>query len=420
MRSFHEVARVLRHRDYRWLWASQSTSVIGDSIVVVALGLFVIDRTGSATDLGLVLAANALPMVVFLLIGGVWADRLPRHVVVIATDLTRFALHALLAVLIFTGEITILQLAAIEALFGAAEAFFRPAVSGLVPQTVPEADIQQANALLGISRNGASFVGPALATGLVLTVGAGWAFALDAATFLVSAACMSRVRPRRREPGAAPAVVGASASVWSEVREGYREVRSRAWIWVTLVAFSVVVFAGVTPLFVLGAIVARARYGHTAVFGVLIAVLGVGTIAGSLAGVTWRPRHPMRMAMFVIMLWPPSMLLFGAGVTLWIVLPAVALGGLGIALFDVLWLTALAERIPPEKLSRVTSYDWLISGALSPIGFIVAGPLASALGAVAVLLGGTLVTAIALAAALVPRETWRLERLPVDRVGSTT
>jgi len=420
VRSFHEVARVLRHRDYRWLWASQSTSVIGDSIVVVALGLFVIDRTGSATDLGLVLAANALPMVVFLLIGGVWADRLPRHVVVIATDLTRFALHALLAVLIFTGEITILQLAAIEALFGAAEAFFRPAVSGLVPQTVPEADIQQANALLGISRNGASFVGPALATGLVLTVGAGWAFALDAATFLVSAACMSRVRPRRREPGAAPAVVGASASVWSEVREGYREVRSRAWIWVTLVAFSVVVFAGVTPLFVLGAIVARARYGHTAVFGVLIAVLGVGTIAGSLAGVTWRPRHPMRMAMFVIMLWPPSMLLFGAGVTLWIVLPAVALGGLGIALFDVLWLTALAERIPPEKLSRVTSYDWLISGALSPIGFIVAGPLASALGAVAVLLGGTLVTAIALAAALVPRETWRLERLPVDRVGSTT
>ena len=420
MRSFHEVARVLRHRDYRWLWASQSTSVIGDSIVVVALGLFVIDRTGSATDLGLVLAANALPMVVFLLIGGVWADRLPRHVVVIATDLTRFALHALLAVLIFTGEITILQLAAIEALFGAAEAFFRPAVSGLVPQTVPEADIQQANALLGISRNGASFVGPALATGLVLTVGAGWAFALDAATFLVSAACMSRVRPRRREPGAAPAVVGASASVWSEVREGYREVRSRAWIWVTLVAFSVVVFAGVTPLFVLGAIVARARYGHTAVFGVLIAVLGVGTIAGSLAGVTWRPRHPMRMAMFVIMLWPPSMLLFGSGVTLWIVLPAVALGGLGIALFDVLWLTALAERIPPEKLSRVTSYDWLISGALSPIGFIVAGPLASALGAVAVLLGGTLVTAIALAAALVPRETWRLERLPVDRVGSTT
>ncbi len=409
---------MLRHRDYRFLWLSQTTSSIGDAIVFVALALFVIDRTGSPTDLGLVLAAGTVPLLVFLLVGGVWADRLPRHAVVIVTDLTRFALHGLLAVLIFTGEVTIWQLVVIEALFGAAEAFFRPAISGLVPQTVPEPDIQQANALMGMSRNAATLAGPALATVLVLTAGAGWAFALDAATFLVSAACLTQVRPRRRELASSPDPpvpadgAGARASVWSEMREGYREVRSRAWIWATLVAFSVINLTGLAPLFVLGPIVARERYGHTAIYGVVIAILGIGTIAGSLAGINWRPRHPMRMATLAIMLWPPSIVLFGAGVTLWLVLPAAALAGLGVALFDVWWLTALAERVPPDKLSRVTSYDWVVSNGLLPLGLILVGPLASALGAVAVLIAGSTLAGVAIALALLSRETWTLERLP--------
>jgi MFS family permease len=415
VRSLRDIARVLRHRDYRFLWLSQTTSSIGDAIVFVALALFVIDRTASPTDLGLVLAAGTVPLLVFLLFGGVWADRLPRHAVVIVTDLARFTLHALLAVLIFTGEVTIWQLVVIEALFGAAEAFFRPAISGLVPQTVPEPDIQQASALMGMSRNAAILVGPALATALVLTAGAGWAFAVDSATFLASAACLTQVRPRRRELASSPAeppADGVRPSVWSEMRAGYREVRSRAWIWATLLAFSVTNFAGLAPLFVLGPIVARERYGHTAIYGVVVAVLGAGTIAGSLAGVNWRPRHPMRMAILVIMLWPPSIVLFGAGVTLWVVLPAVALAGLGVALFDVWWLTALAERVPPDKLSRVTSYDWVVSQGLLPLGLILAGPLASALGAVAVLIAGSALAAVALAAALLPRETWTLEHLP--------
>jgi MFS family permease len=414
VRGLREIGRVLRHRDYRWLWASQSTSVIGDSIVFVALALFVIDRTGSATDLGLVLAAGTLPLLVFLLLGGVWADRLPRHAVVIATDLVRFALHALLAALIFTGEIRIWELVVIEALFGAAEAFFRPAVSGLVPQTVPEADIQQASALLGMSRNVATFAGPALATALVLAAGAGWAFALDAVTFLISAACLTQVRPRRRELASpvAPASVDVRPSVWAEMRDGYRAVRSRAWIWSILLGFAVVNFAGLAPLFVLGPVVARENYGHTAVYGVVVAILGIGTVAGSFAGVVWRPRHPLRMAVLMIMLWPPSMVMFGAGIPLYVVLPAAALAGLGLALFDVWWLTALAERVPPDKLSRVTSYDWVVSQGLLPAGFLLAGPLASALGAVAVTIAGAALTGLVLAAELLSRETWTLERLP--------
>ncbi len=431
--------RVLRHRDFRYLWLAQSASVIGDCIVIVALALFVIELTGSATDLGFVLAAASLPLVAFLLLGGVWADRLPRHRVMVVTDLVRFALHALLATLIFTDTVAIWQLIVIEALFGSAEAFFRPAANGLLPQTVPEEEIQQANGLSTLSNNIGEFAGPALATALVLGLGAGWAFALDAATFLVSAALLSRVRPRRRETTArqlavapapttpapapatpAPATATAAATaatasgepvgVWSEIRDGYREVRSRSWVWATLAAFCAALFTGLAPWFVLGPVVAREQYGEIGVYGLVSAVLGIGTIIGSLLGIGWRPRFPMRAAMLAILLWPAVAVLYAAGVTLYVVTPAMLLGGAGIALFDVWWMTALAERIPPDKLSRVSSYDWMVSLALLPLGYVLAGPLASALGAVDVLLGGSVLAAIALALGLLPRQTRMLRR----------
>lgn len=421
--------RVLRHRDFRYLWLAQSASVIGDCIVIVALALFVIELTGSATDLGFVLAAASLPLVAFLLLGGVWADRLPRHRVMVVTDLVRFALHALLATLIFTDTVAIWQLIVIEALFGSAEAFFRPAANGLLPQTVPEGEIQQANGLSTLSNNIGEFAGPALATALVLGLGAGWAFALDAATFLISAALLSRVRPRRRETtalqlAAAPAPAPAPATpapataarsseqvgVWSEIRDGYREVRSRSWVWATLAAFCAALFTGLAPWFVLGPVVAREQYGEIGVYGLVSAVLGIGTILGSLLGIGWRPRFPMRAAMLAILLWPVVAVLYAAGVTLYVVTPAMLLGGAGIALFDVWWMTALAERIPPDKLSRVSSYDWMVSLALLPLGYVLAGPLAGALGAVEVLLGGSVLAAIALALGLLPRQTRMLKR----------
>jgi MFS family permease len=435
MSNIAQQLRVLRHRDFRYLWLAQSSSVIGDCIVIVALALFVIELTGSATDLGLVLAASSLPLVAFLLLGGVWADRLPRHRVMVVTDLVRFTLHALLAVLIFSGAVRIWQLIAIEALFGTAEAFFRPAANGLLPQTVPEAEIQQAQGLSSLSNNIGEFAGPALATALVLGLGAGWAFALDAATFLLSAALLSRVRPRRREvmpsllaesapglallaeatPGLPPEGTPAPAGVWADIRDGFREVRSRDWVWATLAAFCVALFTGLAPWFVLGPLVAREQYGEIGVYGVVSAVLGIGTIAGSLLGIGWRPRFPMRAAMLAIILWPAAAVLYAVGATLWLVVPAMLIGGGGIALFDVWWTTALAERIPADKLSRVSSYDWMVSLALLPLGYVLAGPLASALGSVDVLIGGSVLAAIALALGLLPRQTRMLERFPVRR-----
>lgn len=402
------LPRVLRHRDFRLLWLANSASTVGDRIVTVALALFVVELTGSATDLGLVLAAYGLPLIVFLLIGGVFADRIPRHRLAVATDVVRCALHALLAVLIVTGEVRIWHVMAIGVVFGTAEAFYRPAASGLLPQTVPEDEIQEANATTMMFENVAQLAGPALATALVLGVSPAAAFGLDAATFLVSALLLVRVRPRDRGASSAPATGGSSLA--ADLRSGFDEVRSRAWVWATLAAFCVALFVLLAPLFVVGPVVAQERYGDLAVFGYVFVAFGAGTVAGSLAALRWRPRYPLRCGMLLIMLWPACVALFACGMALELVIPAMAIGGAGAALFDIWWVTALAERIPPDRLSRVTSYDWAVSLGLMPLGYVLAGPAASALGAANVLLGGAIVAIAALALGLAPRESRMLAR----------
>jgi MFS family permease len=402
------LLRVLRHRDFRLVWLAQSASILGDRIVTIALALFVIDLTGSASDLGLVLAAGTIPLIGFLVLGGVWADRLPRHRVMVVTDLARFALHAGLAGLILAGTVEVWEIAVIEALFGTAEAFHRPAAFGLLPQTVPEDEIQEAKAATAVFDNAAEFLGPALGTALVLGIGAGPAFGFDAATFLLSAALLTRVRPRARTPAAADPP--GRRALGAEVREGFRAVRSRTWVWATLAAFCVALFAGLAPWFVLGPVVAREQYGDIAVFGLVASALGAGTVVGSLVGARWRPRYPMRAAMLAMLLWPVSVILYAAGLTLVVVFPVTVLAGTGVALFDVWWETALAERIPPDLLSRVSSYDWMVSLGLLPLGFLVAGPLGQSVGTVEVLLAGSIVAVLAYLAGLIPRATRMLER----------
>jgi len=396
--------RVLRQRDFRNLFAGQAASTIGDRIVFVALALYVTD-IGSPTDVGIVLAAATIPLVAFLLIGGVWADRLPRNRVMIATDLVRFALHAILAALIFTGAVEIWHIVVIEALFGTAEAFFRPAYSGLLPQTVPEAMIQDAKAAGSTIETIAEFAGPALATALVLGLGAGWAFAIDAATFLVSAFFLTRVRPRAR--GAAPA----RQTVLAEMREGYAEVRSRAWVWVTVVAFAVALLLSFGPWTTLGPTIAEEEYGSTGVFGLLAAAMGAGTMLGAVLGFRWRPLHPMRAGFVWTLPWPAVTAAFALGAPLLLLVPLFAAAGVGLSLFGIWWDTALAERVPPHTLSRVSAYDWMGSLALLPLGYLLAGPLGDALGSSLVLGVGSALATLVLAAGLAVRETWTLRRL---------
>ena len=305
------------------------------------------------------------------MLGGVWADRLPRHRVMVATDLIRAATHALLAALIFTGAVEIWHIVVIEAVFGAAEAFFRPAYTGLMPQTVPE------DAAAGGQRGDvagqtvAEFAGPALATALVLGIGAGWAFALDAATFVVSAAFLIRDAAAAARRGRA-----APSSVLVELREGWTEFRARAWVWGTVAIFCFLLIFAFAPYIVLGPTVAEEVYGGAGFYGVLAAALGAGTIAGALIGLRWRPRAAdagrVRRSTSA---WPAAIALFAAG-----------------APRGRCWSRCSCSPAPAcrcstsggrprsrsgsrrTRSSRVSSYDWMGSLALLPLGYLLAGP----------------------------------------------
>jgi MFS family permease len=408
-----QYLRVLRHQNFRYLFLGQAASMVGDRVVVVALALFITMRTGSPTDLALVLAAQTLPLVALLLFGGVWADRLPRHRIMIATDLFRAALHGTLAILIFADAVEIWQLVVIEALFGAAQAFFQPAYTGLIPQTVPEALIQDAKALTESVSNLAFLLGPALATAVVLGVGAGEAFAFDAATFILSALLLARVHPRRRGEEAAEGAVRAP------LREGLYEVRSRAWVWITIAVFTGAVMCVYAQWYALAPAISRDVYGGAGVFGLLESVAGVGALLGAIIGVRWRPRHPLRTGMLLVLAWPIQDGLFALGSPLPVVVVCAFGTGVGFSLLMIWWETALAHHIPPGALSRVSAWDWMGSLALLPLGYLLAGPLAELFGARIVLGVGSAIGLALLALGLASRSVRELgDEIPAGAFAS--
>ena len=395
----------LRSRDFRLLWLSQSASVLGDGLVIVAIGLFVTRLTGDPGDVGVVLAAYSVPLVLFLLVVGVFADRLPRQAVMVVADAVRCGLHAVLALLILTGVVRIWQMVVIGLLYGTAQAFFQPAYTGLVPQTVAEGDIQAAQALGGVSREVAAFASPAVATVLVLTVGGSAAFGLDAATFAVSAVMLARVRARTRGAGAA------GGTVLADLLQGWTAVRERTWVWATIMVFSLSILVALAPFFVLGPSVSQHVYGTQAVFGVTNAAWGAGTVLGAVAGSQWRPRRPMLTGILCSLAWPGQVALFAAGPPVAVLYVVTAVAGAGLGLFAVWWETALAQRIPPHLLSRVSAWDWMGSLALTPAGYLLAGPAARWLGGPQVLIGGGALGLVILSLGLLPRSTRALARL---------
>jgi predicted MFS family arabinose efflux permease len=391
------MRRVLAHRDFRLLWLSQVGSAIGDRLVLVVLALYV-NKIGTPSDVGLVLAAQSIPFVALLLIGGVWADRLPRHRVMVVTDVARASLHAVLAVLILAGSVEIWQIVVIEALFGAAHAFFRPAYSGLVPQTVPEEHLQEANAVNMMSHNVSSFAGPAVGTALFVAVGAGAAIAIDAATFLASAVLLAFVHPRERGPRAE------RAPMVTELAQGWHEVRSRTWVWIVLIVAGLGMLAAWGPYQSLGPSLSQSLYGDAAVFGIASTALGVGSLFGSALALRWRPQHPLQVAMTLNVWWAINYVVFGLGPPVALMLASFAISGASIALFVTWWEVELARHIQPAALSRVSSWDWMVSLGLSPVGLLLAGPIAAAVGARETqLVGAGLALAVALVGTVVIR-----------------
>jgi MFS family permease len=404
--SVNSSLSLLRVPAFRNLFLGQSASSVGDQVVVVALALYITRRTGSPTDLGFVLAAKALPLIALVLLGGVVADRLPRQRLMLASDGIRAALHALLAALIVAGGASVVELIAIEAAFGAAQAFFQPAYTGLLPRVVPAAQLQQAQALSSTTQNLAIFVGPALGTLLVLGLGAGTAFALDAATFALSAVLLLRVTPRPARAG--EGAEDETESLSAALRAGWDTVRALPWVWVTIASFTIGVCVGYAPWYALAPAIAQHVYGGTSRFGVLESVAGGGAVLAAIAGLRWRPRRPLLLGLVLTLFWPAQSLAFAAGAPLAVVIALAFASGAGFSLFEIWWQTALASHIPPQALSRVSSYDWMGSLALLPLGFALSGPVGSLLGDRVVLAGGAAISVVALLGALVPRSTRRL------------
>ena len=369
-----ESAGLLRSRDFRNVFLAQSVSVFGDGITPVALTFAVLDLTGSGTDLGLVLAAQSVPLVALSLVGGVWADRLPRATLMVASDLVRAAVQLTGAVLLLTGSAEIWQLAALAACHGAAEAFFRPAAGAILPQIVPAPGLQQANALMGVSDSFGWMVGPAVAGTLVALIGAGGAIAVDGATFLVSAAFLASLR--------VPAVRGAEAArgFVAEFRAGWQEVRSRTWLWVMLLRVCLVLFVIIAPFQVLGPLGLREQGYGAAAWGWLQAVFSAGMIPGMLIAMRYRPRRPMITVSLMGSTAVAAPLAMAISGDPWVLGVVYGLRGIAVGILVAVWNTTLQTQIPKDSLGRVTAWDWMASTALWPAGLAVAGPLAQSFG----------------------------------------
>lgn len=365
----------LRERQFRLLWLGQATSTLGDGLLPVALAFAVIQSLdGGPTALGIVLAAWTLPLVVFALAGGVWADRLPRHMVMLVSDSVRGVVQATAAILLLTETAEVWQLAVLMAIYGTAQAFFQPAATGLVPATISPGRLQQANALLGLSRSLAFAVGPAIAGVIAAATNPGIVFVFDSMTFAVSAISLALLRlPRSRR-------AGERQSFFADLKGGWHELVSHTWLWVIVAWAAAFLGIVVAPYMTLGPVIAKESLGGPAAWGMIAAGWGFGTIVGGLIAMRWKPLRPMLVCCAAVLLIAPAMILLALRAPAPLIAALNAVGGSGMGLFTALWQTTLQQHVPEEALSRVSAWDWMGSYLFLPLGLVLAGPVSDVIG----------------------------------------
>ena len=384
------------HRSFRLLFWGQAFSVVGDRITPVAIA-FAVLGLGSASDLGLVLAAGGIPFALFALAGGVWADRVGRRRVMLASDVVRALSQSVTAALLLTGTAEVWMLAVLAFVYGTAAAVFMPALIGLIPQTVSPTRLQEANGLLALTRSIASIAGPALAGVLVVSAGSGEAIAVDAATFVVSALCLVRMRPEA-ETGAAIAEASEEREPFlAGLRRGWEEVRSRTWLTWGLIAMSVYHVFVLPSVFVLGPALAERQLDGASSWAAIVACFGIGGVLGNVVALRLPLRRPVFTAALALVGASTQAAIIGSGLGTAGIAALELLAGVCVALFFTLWDLSIQEQVPPHAVSRVSAYDFSVSMGLMPLGMAVAGPIADALGLQATLLG---MSAVGLAGAL--------------------
>ena len=392
----------LQGRQFRLLYAGQAVSLLGDALAPLAMAFAVLDLTGSPADLGYVFAAQLIPLVTFILAGGVWADRLPRQLVMLASDVLRGSVQAVVAFLLLTDRAELWQLIVLAAVYGTGEAFFRPAATALIPSTVQASALQQANALLAMTMNGANVLGPALAGVIVAASNPGVALAIDAATFGVSAFFLIQLRPAAVERLEEP------QSFAREIAAGWHEFRSRTWLWAIVLGASLLLFAGVGPFQVLGPYISKTHYGGAAAWSLILAAFALGQVGGGAVALRWRPARPLFVCGITNAFFAPPLALLALAAPAAAVAAAILVTGLGVGIFGALWETTMQTEIPPDRLARVSSYDWMGSVAFLPAGLALAGPVAAAIGVSTTLWCGVAVVGLSTAIMLAPRDVREL------------
>ncbi|WP_207500523.1 MFS transporter [Klenkia soli] len=372
-------------RGFRWFFTGRLVSLAGTSLSSVALAFAVLDAAGSATALGVVLTGHSLAMVVFLLAGGVVADRLPRRGVLVVSHLGAGLTQATVATVLLSGSFDLAAVTALSAVNGVVTGFTMPALRGIVPELVARGQLQRANSLLASTANATKVLGPTVAGVLSATAGGGWALAVDAVSYLLAALCLARVPVR-------PAAGAPRRSVVDDLRDGWDAFRSLTWVWAVTLAFLVVNLVQQGVWSVLGPTIARASFGEAA-WGVILSGRAVGLLAASLLLYRVAVRRPLRAGQLCTALLALPLLLLGTAAPVGWLVAVACLAGAGSAVAGICWETALQGHVPQRVLSRVSSYDDLGSFVAIPLGQAVAGPLALAFGAGQVAVAGAVVLA---------------------------
>ena len=370
----------LRLPDFRLLFAARAISYVGTYLAPIAVAFAILDSGGGATAIGLSFAAWTFAQVAMLAFGGVVGDRVPRRLVMIGSDVASAAVRTTMGVLLASGHAQVWHLIALQALGGAAVAFYSPASYGLIREVVPEEELQQANGLLAIARYAAFPLGAAIGGSIVALIGPSTALLVDAGTYAASAILLSQIDVK--------SIARAGAGFLQELRDGWSAFVEQTWVWVLALWISLYFLITYAPFFVLGPYVAKHSMDGARSWAFVVAGEGVGALLGGVTGLRWRPRLPMVTCGLLMMVTAVQNLVLAFHPTTLLLTLAASGAGFAFALGSVLWETTLQRSIPPEKLARVASYGWMGAMIFLPAGYALAGPIAMAIGVKAYLLIG--------------------------------
>jgi MFS family permease len=365
----------LQEREFRLLFVATTITRLGGAMAPIALAFGVLNLTGSVSDLGFVLAAGAVPFVAFVLIGGVWADRIPRLRVMAVSGTVATVSQTATGLLFLAGGARVWELMVLAALQGTARAFGGPAMGALIPDTISPGRLQQATALLYMSSSSVDIGGAAVGGLFVAAIGPGWTMLFNAATSLAEVAIRFLMR------------VDESADVARERRafrhdfsEGWRAVTSRKWLWVMFVAAAGFVLAVVAPWDVLGPALARNSLGGPRAWGFIEAGYGLGALAGGAVVLRLRVSRPLLTATALNVLYIPALATFALASPVVLIVAAAVVGGAANDAYLVLFDTTIQRLVPRDVLARVISFDWFSDAATKPLGLAVVGPIAARVG----------------------------------------